>query len=231
VKAGGVNRHTAWYTSPYSWPRSVCWCLAGGWLAEISADLQEAVAHLRCDATMRFTNILLLYFTLLYHARVKLPWLNCNKIELKLHCYRLLWSQRAAPSGGGPRDLPLGCWWRGKVYGLSTLAGQKISSWMGNGSAHIVDEPRANNGEEKSASSLQWRPTWGSHVRVSSAVRKGVKWRYAETPDICRLAVLLAWSCSHLGILYRKHLILWLQLLLTGFKLLRIGRFEMSTGS
>ena len=48
--AGGVNRHIASYTSPNSWSRSVCWCLAGGWLAEIVADLREAVAHLRRDA-------------------------------------------------------------------------------------------------------------------------------------------------------------------------------------
>jgi len=29
AKAGGVNRHIAWYTSPYPWSRSVRWCLAG----------------------------------------------------------------------------------------------------------------------------------------------------------------------------------------------------------
>ena len=32
----------------------------GGWLAAISADLREAVAHLRRDATMRYTNTPLL---------------------------------------------------------------------------------------------------------------------------------------------------------------------------
>ena len=37
-----------------------------GWLAEISADLREAVAHWRwCSTTMRYTNPRLLYFTLL----------------------------------------------------------------------------------------------------------------------------------------------------------------------
>jgi len=44
-KPGGVNRHIAWHTSPCTWSHSVRWCLAGGWLAEISADLREAVAH------------------------------------------------------------------------------------------------------------------------------------------------------------------------------------------
>ena len=51
-KAGGVNRHITWYTSPYPWSHSVV--LVPGWtswLAEISADLREAVAHHRhiCD--------------------------------------------------------------------------------------------------------------------------------------------------------------------------------------
>ena len=30
AKAERVNRHIAWYTSPYPWSRSVCWCLAVG---------------------------------------------------------------------------------------------------------------------------------------------------------------------------------------------------------
>jgi len=46
AKAGEVNRYIAWYTSPYPWSRSVRW-LRGwrNWLAGISADLREAVAH------------------------------------------------------------------------------------------------------------------------------------------------------------------------------------------
>jgi len=75
----------------------------------------------------------------------------------------------------GQETCPLDVDDEGKCMDSPRSLDKKISSWMGNGSAHIVDEPRANNGEEKSASSLQWRPTWGSHVRVSSAVRKGVK--------------------------------------------------------
>jgi len=46
AKAGEVNRCIAWYTSPYPWSRSVMlvpgWT---GWLAEITADLQEVVPH------------------------------------------------------------------------------------------------------------------------------------------------------------------------------------------
>jgi len=30
AKAGGINRHVAWYTSPYPWSCSVRWCLAEG---------------------------------------------------------------------------------------------------------------------------------------------------------------------------------------------------------
>jgi len=43
------------------------WRLAGetSWLAEISADLPEVVAHLRRDATMRYTNTPLRYFVTL----------------------------------------------------------------------------------------------------------------------------------------------------------------------
>jgi len=44
--AGRVNRHIAWHTSPRARGLAVfAKCLAGGWLAEISADLREAVAH------------------------------------------------------------------------------------------------------------------------------------------------------------------------------------------
>jgi len=56
-ESAAVNKHIAWYTSPYLWSRSVCWCLAGGQLAEISADVWES-------ATMRYTITRLLYFTL-----------------------------------------------------------------------------------------------------------------------------------------------------------------------
>jgi len=28
ANAGGINRHIAWYTSPYQWSRSVRWCPA-----------------------------------------------------------------------------------------------------------------------------------------------------------------------------------------------------------
>jgi len=47
-KSQGVNRHTAWYTSPYPSSRSVM--LVPGWtdwLAEISANLRKAVVRLR----------------------------------------------------------------------------------------------------------------------------------------------------------------------------------------
>jgi len=30
AKAGEVNRHIAWYTSPYPWSHSVCW-MPGWW--------------------------------------------------------------------------------------------------------------------------------------------------------------------------------------------------------
>ena len=47
-KVGRVNRHIEWYPSLYPWYRSVV-LVPGwkGWLAEISADLREAVAHMR----------------------------------------------------------------------------------------------------------------------------------------------------------------------------------------
>ena len=36
-----VNRHIAWYTSPFLWSYSVDWCL----VTEISADVRETVGH------------------------------------------------------------------------------------------------------------------------------------------------------------------------------------------
>jgi len=46
AKAGKVKRPIAWYISPYPWSHSVCWLPSWvDWLAEISADLREVVAH------------------------------------------------------------------------------------------------------------------------------------------------------------------------------------------
>jgi len=43
-----------------------------GWLAEISADLREMVAHQRCSTTIRYTNPhTLLYFYLNIYRRTK----------------------------------------------------------------------------------------------------------------------------------------------------------------
>ena len=66
VKAAGANRHIAWYNGPYPWSRSVV--LVPGWLdwlAEISADLREVVAHLRRvrDNALYKSTVTLLYFT------------------------------------------------------------------------------------------------------------------------------------------------------------------------
>jgi len=63
AKAGRVNRHIAWYTSPYPWPRSVV--LVPGWtdwLAEISTNLREAVTHLRrvCNSALYISTVTLL---------------------------------------------------------------------------------------------------------------------------------------------------------------------------
>jgi len=63
AKARRVNRHIAWYTSPY--PRSHSVVLVPGctdWLAVISADLREAIAAIwGVFATLRYTNLPLLY--------------------------------------------------------------------------------------------------------------------------------------------------------------------------
>jgi len=97
AKVGGVNRRNAWYTSPYMWSRSVRWCLAGGWLAEISTDLREAVAHLRRDATMRYTKTPILYFISLVsqlftiYTRIKTDLHNPPTEFGKIFC-RKLWS-------------------------------------------------------------------------------------------------------------------------------------------
>ena len=65
--AVGVNRHIAWYTSPYPWSRSVRWMPGWmDWLAQISADLWEAEAHyrrVRDDALYKRPRLLLLNFT------------------------------------------------------------------------------------------------------------------------------------------------------------------------
>ena len=77
AKAGAVNRHIAWYNSPYPWSRSVV--LVPGWtdwLAETSADLREAIAHLRRvrDYALYKSTV---YFTLLYIV---------NRISSHLSC-------------------------------------------------------------------------------------------------------------------------------------------------
>jgi len=66
AKAGGVNRHIARYISPYLWSHSVL-LLPGctDWLAEISTDLREVVAHLRHvrDDALYKSTVTLLYFS------------------------------------------------------------------------------------------------------------------------------------------------------------------------
>ena len=45
--------------------------LLSGWLAEISADLREAVVHYRRFVTMRCTNPRIFYFLLFYHCQTR----------------------------------------------------------------------------------------------------------------------------------------------------------------
>ena len=62
AKAEGVNRHIAWYTSPYPWSHSVRWCLAVG-LAfgdeRWSMWSGSALDVLRDDAIYKYTFTLL----------------------------------------------------------------------------------------------------------------------------------------------------------------------------
>jgi len=72
-KSWGVNRHIAWYTSPYLWSCSVCWCLAVGltcgdqrWRTGSGSKLE--VLH---DNTLYKNTFTLLYFTLLRSTTVE----------------------------------------------------------------------------------------------------------------------------------------------------------------
>jgi len=78
VKAGRVNRHIAWHTSrPYLWSHSVVLVPScTDWLAETSADLWEAVAHLRHvgdDALYKYT------INLLYNIKCQLDFPNLQQ--------------------------------------------------------------------------------------------------------------------------------------------------------
>jgi len=72
----GINRHVAWYISPYPWSRSVVlvpgWI---GWLAEISGDIREAACSRRCAIQIdhHFTSLLVLKIshTTYSHTKVK----------------------------------------------------------------------------------------------------------------------------------------------------------------
>ena len=67
AKAGGVNRHIVWYTSPYSRPHSVVLVPDYiDWLEKINADLWGSSSML---ATMCHTKPLLQYFTFLLGYR------------------------------------------------------------------------------------------------------------------------------------------------------------------
>ena len=84
AKAGGVNRHIAWYTSPYPWLCSVM-LMPGwtGWLAETSADLREAVAHQRRvrDDALYKSAVTLLHFARIsgtIQIRTQIRW-NANR--------------------------------------------------------------------------------------------------------------------------------------------------------
>jgi len=60
----GVNRHIAWYTSPYLWSCSVCWCLAGGLAC---GDQQQrtgsgSALEALCDVALCKATFTLLYY-------------------------------------------------------------------------------------------------------------------------------------------------------------------------
>jgi len=58
AKAGGVNRHIAWYTTPYPYSRSVRWCLAGGLACgdqRRRTGSGSALEELRDDALHKYT--------------------------------------------------------------------------------------------------------------------------------------------------------------------------------
>jgi len=78
AKAGGVNSHIVWYTSAYPWSRSVRWCLAENKLAEIGADVREAVVHCSIrGATRRCAVQIHVHFTLLQQDK------TCNSKQRK----------------------------------------------------------------------------------------------------------------------------------------------------
>ena len=66
-KPGGVNRRIAWHTSPCTWPRSVRWRLAGGWLVEISAELRGSGSAL--ETCLWWCAIQMAAFTLIYYLQ------------------------------------------------------------------------------------------------------------------------------------------------------------------
>jgi len=64
----GVNRHIAWYTSPYPWSRSIHWCMAGGLACRDQSQCMgfgSTLEALHDDALYKYT-FTLRYFTLLY---------------------------------------------------------------------------------------------------------------------------------------------------------------------
>jgi len=65
AKAGGVNRHIAWYTSPYPWSYVVHWCLAEGSAGRDQRSRTGSGSAL--EACLRRCAVQIqVYFTLLY---------------------------------------------------------------------------------------------------------------------------------------------------------------------
>jgi len=83
-KSWGVNRHIVWYTSPYPWFHSVCWCLVVTSEMEIGAEVQEAAARYRllwwCIIQ---THVYLLYLSYLEVDGAIDLWLTDNRLQ---HC-------------------------------------------------------------------------------------------------------------------------------------------------
>ena len=96
-KSWGVNRHIAWYTSPYPWSCSVCWCLAEGiscgdqrWLTGSSRALAACLR--RCVIQMH------VYFTYLHNLQNWVVW-PCHQTKHYNAMYMVALSA-STPLGG-----------------------------------------------------------------------------------------------------------------------------------
>jgi len=120
AQAGKVNRHIAWYTSPYLWSHGVCWCLAVGLASgdqRRRTGSSSTLEALRDNALYKATFTLLFCFAVFAVVLLEFPLTLSWKISVPLLSqvqrrtfFKTLYHSRTAGRASSSSPVCLLCW-------------------------------------------------------------------------------------------------------------------------